>query len=194
VSESTRTTRRSTNPGATTQAEVAEEGRASGASVIEPGGRQSGGDDASQPGYSPFDTENKDPNAPKTKEVVTPSEPPLSEEEKAEVPAAGTLVEQVPEPVDPDKGRAEARVQREEYLRHTANEVANRRLEGDMMPPTAVDAEQAAKERGAGDSEKDTPAKSASKADWVEYAVEQGADEDEAEAKTRDELIAEYGG
>lgn len=34
------------------------------------------------------------------------------------------------------------------------------------------------------------PAKSASKADWVAYAVQEGADQAEAEGKTRDELAA----
>lgn len=34
------------------------------------------------------------------------------------------------------------------------------------------------------------PAKSASKADWVAYAVAQGAEQDEAESMTRDELAA----
>lgn len=38
------------------------------------------------------------------------------------------------------------------------------------------------------------PAKSASKADWVAYAVAQGADEAEAEKTTKDELISAYGG
>lgn len=38
------------------------------------------------------------------------------------------------------------------------------------------------------------PAKSANKGDWVEYAVAQGADRDEAEASTKDDLIATYGG
>ena len=36
------------------------------------------------------------------------------------------------------------------------------------------------------------PAKSASKADWVAYAVSQGAEEDDATAATRDELAALY--
>lgn len=36
------------------------------------------------------------------------------------------------------------------------------------------------------------PAKSASKADWVAYAVSQGKPEDEANAATKDELVAEY--
>lgn len=128
MSES-KTTRSSTSPGAKSQEEVAAEGKEAA-------------DDASQPGYSPFDTGNPDPNAPETEEVVTPSEPPLSEEEKAEIPAAGTLVEQKPVAQDPDKGRAEAREQREEYERHTAKAVAEKRLEGDMTPPTAEDAEE----------------------------------------------------
>jgi folate-binding Fe-S cluster repair protein YgfZ len=38
------------------------------------------------------------------------------------------------------------------------------------------------------------PAKSASKGDWVEYAVSQGMPQDEAEGKTKDELVAQYGG
>ncbi|MFD5711329.1 hypothetical protein ACFWHW_13180 [Streptomyces pharetrae] len=37
------------------------------------------------------------------------------------------------------------------------------------------------------------PGKSASKKDWVAYAVSQGADEAEAESKTRDELAEAYG-
>lgn len=37
------------------------------------------------------------------------------------------------------------------------------------------------------------PAKSATKAEWVDYAVANGADRDEAEAQTKDELIAAYG-
>lgn len=37
------------------------------------------------------------------------------------------------------------------------------------------------------------PAKSASKADWVAFAVSKGADEAEADAQTKDDLIAAYG-
>ncbi|MCB0969383.1 MAG: hypothetical protein KDB37_21315 [Ilumatobacter sp.] len=37
------------------------------------------------------------------------------------------------------------------------------------------------------------PAKSASKAAWVDFAVAQGADRDAAEAKTRDGLVDEFG-
>lgn len=49
-------------------------------------------------------------------------------------------------------------------------------------------------EDGDSDSDDDgAPAKSASKQDWVDYAVSQGADKDEAEGKTKDELQAEYG-
>lgn len=38
------------------------------------------------------------------------------------------------------------------------------------------------------------PAKSALKDEWVTYAVSQGADQTEAEASTKDDLIATYGG
>ncbi|MFH8646095.1 hypothetical protein ACH4B4_17175 [Streptomyces tendae] len=38
------------------------------------------------------------------------------------------------------------------------------------------------------------PARSASKAEWLAYAVAQGADEDEAEDATKDQLIEQYGG
>lgn len=40
----------------------------------------------------------------------------------------------------------------------------------------------------------ETPAHNASKADWVTFAVLQGADEDEAAALTKQELIDTYGG
>jgi hypothetical protein len=42
--------------------------------------------------------------------------------------------------------------------------------------------------------ETDAPAKSANKAEWVDYAVSQGADPSEAESSTKDELVAAYGG
>ncbi|MFP8960031.1 hypothetical protein ACLIYP_05580 [Streptomyces nanhaiensis] len=38
------------------------------------------------------------------------------------------------------------------------------------------------------------PAKSATKGDWVAYAVASGADRETAEAATKDELIERYGG
>jgi hypothetical protein len=45
-----------------------------------------------------------------------------------------------------------------------------------------------------GDSEPAEPKGNASKADWVAYVVAQhGADQDKAEAMTRDELAARYG-
>jgi len=45
-----------------------------------------------------------------------------------------------------------------------------------------------------GDAEEAThPPKSAVKAEWVDWAVLQGADRDEAEAMTKDELIEEFG-
>lgn len=39
----------------------------------------------------------------------------------------------------------------------------------------------------------DQLAKSAKKAEWVDYAVSQGADRAEAEAATKDELVDTYG-
>lgn len=39
----------------------------------------------------------------------------------------------------------------------------------------------------------EVPAKSASKAEWAEYATSQGMDPDEAEAATKADLIATYG-
>jgi hypothetical protein len=38
------------------------------------------------------------------------------------------------------------------------------------------------------------PGRSASKADWVAYAVTQGAEQDAAEQLTRDQLAEQYGG
>lgn len=44
------------------------------------------------------------------------------------------------------------------------------------------------------ESEEDSaPAKSASKGDWVDYAVSQGADREEAESSTKEQLIEAYG-
>ena len=42
--------------------------------------------------------------------------------------------------------------------------------------------------------EPQVPAVSASKAEWVDYAVTCGADRDEAAASTKDQLIEQYGG
>jgi hypothetical protein len=38
------------------------------------------------------------------------------------------------------------------------------------------------------------PGRSASKADWVAYAVTRGAEQDDAEQLTRDQLAEQYGG
>ncbi|MEU9141705.1 hypothetical protein AB0D33_38195 [Streptomyces sp. NPDC048404] len=38
------------------------------------------------------------------------------------------------------------------------------------------------------------PARSASKGDWVAYAVTRGAEQDDAEQLTRDQLAEQYGG
>jgi hypothetical protein len=38
------------------------------------------------------------------------------------------------------------------------------------------------------------PARSASKAEWIAYAVAQGAEQDDAEAATKEQLIEQYGG
>lgn len=40
----------------------------------------------------------------------------------------------------------------------------------------------------------EAPAKSANKPEWVAYAISQGADPDEAEAATKDQLVEIYGG
>ena len=47
---------------------------------------------------------------------------------------------------------------------------------------------------GATSEASEPPAKSADKATWVGYAISQGADADEADASTKDELITAYGG
>lgn len=44
-----------------------------------------------------------------------------------------------------------------------------------------------------GGGEDSPPAKSAAKAEWVDFAVSQGADQEEAEAMTKDDLIELYG-
>lgn len=47
---------------------------------------------------------------------------------------------------------------------------------------------------GSAVSEAGPPAKTAPKADWVAFAVTKGADADEAEALTKQELVELYGG
>lgn len=45
------------------------------------------------------------------------------------------------------------------------------------------------KSKGGSDAGEGRPAKSASKGDWVDYAVSQGADREAAEAANKDELV-----
>lgn len=56
----------------------------------------------------------------------------------------------------------------------------------DLTP--AQKREQAEQEAGGS-----APAKSATKAEWVDHAVSKGADREEAESMTKDELTAAYG-
>lgn len=56
----------------------------------------------------------------------------------------------------------------------------------DRSDAPAPEAEEETEDDGA-------PAKSALKEEWVEYAVSQGADREEAESSTKDDLIATYG-
>lgn len=44
-----------------------------------------------------------------------------------------------------------------------------------------------------GEGDGSAPAKGAPKADWIAYAVSQGADEADAEAMTKEELVTTYG-
>jgi hypothetical protein len=60
------------------------------------------------------------------------------------------------------------------------------------VPVSAQEKGQAAlEEQRAADAQ--PPAKSATKAEWVDHAVSQGADRDEAESMTKDQLIEEHG-
>lgn len=63
----------------------------------------------------------------------------------------------------------------------------------EMSDPGSTGAEGGATEGTSGETPS-KPAGNASKAVWVDYAVSQGATRDEAEAKSRDELMAQYGG
>lgn len=44
-----------------------------------------------------------------------------------------------------------------------------------------------------GESPSDVPAQSAPKGEWVDYAVAQGADRDEADDMTKADLVEQYG-
>lgn len=77
---------------------------------------------------------------------------------------------------------------------HQAPEVARAPYEqGEAERIEQADREYA--ERSQPDPENQTgpPARSAAKAEWVDHAVSRGADRDEAEGKTKDDLIAEHG-
>lgn len=65
----------------------------------------------------------------------------------------------------------------------------------DPNPPAPFDpataprsSEQTAEQPGS------APAKSASKAEWVDFAVSQGASRDDAEGHTKEQLVEQYGG
>lgn len=60
-------------------------------------------------------------------------------------------------------------------------------------PGSAEVGREAAEEVAARAADEAVPAKSASKVDWVDHAVTQGADRTEAEAMTKAELIERYG-
>lgn len=64
------------------------------------------------------------------------------------------------------------------------------------IDPAPAEAEPAAEatEDGAGEAEAEQPKKSASKADWVDFAVAQGLDREAAEAMTKDDLVEQFGG
>lgn len=55
------------------------------------------------------------------------------------------------------------------------------------------EASDTASDNGAGPEDMKPPARSASKAEWVAYAVASGADQNDAEKLTKDELITQYG-
>ena len=66
---------------------------------------------------------------------------------------------------------------------HTSNQA-----DLDLTP-----AEKMQQAEGDEESEDSAPAKSANKAEWVDYAVSQGADREEAEGMTKDDLTSTYG-
>lgn len=65
----------------------------------------------------------------------------------------------------------------------------------DLSDPGSVDAGvEAAKKVAEAEEKSSRPAQSDNKAAWVDYAVTQGADRDEAEAGTKQQLVDTYGG
>lgn len=63
----------------------------------------------------------------------------------------------------------------------------------DVYPATKAVTEHGDKSVTLHGDKAEEPKKSGSKTDWVEYAVSKGADRAEAEASTRDDLVAAYG-
>lgn len=67
--------------------------------------------------------------------------------------------------------------------------------DGGAITVPVVEADDQKAQYGETDSEEEdkAPAKSANKGEWVDYAVAQGADREEAEDMTKDELVEAYG-
>ncbi|MCI3271398.1 hypothetical protein [Streptomyces cylindrosporus] len=89
-----------------------------------------------------------------------------------------------PEPGSEEEQRLEELVARSEGGWHRAEDEAPAKL-APKDPPEGGGGEGS----GSGPEDVKPPARSASKADWVAYAVAQGADQAEAEGKTRDQLV-----
>lgn len=151
-------------------------------------------------------TNEVDPDAPAPRFAASDEPAPKPQEDAAEVADAASA--EVRETVQPDAGGGEfVAPEAPEVVTPEPGQLGGEELGNESMPvsPTstlvpAVGTEPVATEPGdAGDVEPEAepegpPAKSALKGAWVDYAVSQGMDRDAAEAKTQDELIAEYGG
>lgn len=84
---------------------------------------------------------------------------------------------------NPETRRVEVFTAGEVPPKWAADQISNDAAWGEKVARDVADA-----------AEGGAPAKSASKDEWVAYAVSQGADEVEADAATKDDLIALYGG
>jgi hypothetical protein len=73
------------------------------------------------------------------------------------------------------------------------DDVADMFLQPSQTGPLGTGTSEPAAGAEADQSSAEAPPGNASKAAWVDYAVSQGADRDEAEGYTRDELVARYG-
>lgn len=85
---------------------------------------------------------------------------------------------------NPETRRVEVFAAGEVPPRWAVEQITNDAVWGDKVSAAAADAADA----------DGPPAKSAGKPTWVAYAVAQGADEAEADAATKDDLIDRYGG